>query len=118
MIIQLVALAIISFVQNMAFTFTSRSRNSGDPSYHRHAALGSNGIWMINQLFLVKLIYEPVMKGDWYYVAIAALVYILATTEGSVLMMKLMLGHLPQNRFTKLFTEKGSRKVGGNKKKN
>jgi hypothetical protein len=100
----------------MAFTFTSRSRNSGDPSYHRKAAWGSNGIWLLNQIFLVKIVWEPVMNGDWLQVTLAAIVYIAFTTEGSVYMMKLMLGHITKGALAKLFKEKGSRKVGADKK--
>ena len=103
----------VSFVQNMFFTFTSRSRNSGDPNYHRKAAWGSNGVWMLNQLFLVKVLYKPVLENNnWGFVALAVLVYVLATTEGSVLMMRIMLGQTKENRITRLFTEKGKRSVG------
>jgi len=116
-ILLLISLEVISFIQNMAFTFTSRSRNSGDPAYHRRAAWGSNGIWMINQIFLVKIIWEPVMSGDWLYVAIAALIYIVFTTEGSVYMMRLMLGHTKDNWISKLFREKGDRQVGAQSKR-
>jgi len=112
-----IALAVVSFIQNMAFTFTSRSRNSGDPNYHRKAAWGSNGIWLLNQIFLVKIVWEPVMSGDWLSVLIAGIIYIIFTTEGSVFMMKLMLGHVNVPFLSKWFTEKGSRKVGANEKK-
>lgn len=108
----LLALAIVSFVQNMAFTFTSRSRNSGDPEYHRYASWGSNGIWLLNQIFLVKIIWEPVMNGDWLQVFLAAIVYIIFTTEGSVYMMRIMLGRTKNALLNKWFAEKGSRKVG------
>lgn len=115
-IVTLILLAIVSFIQNMAFTFTSRSRNSGDPQYHRYAAWGSNGIWLLNQIFLVKIIWEPVMKGDnWTHVILASVIYIFFTTEGSVYMMKLMLGHI-DNRLGRFFREKGARKVGSEKK--
>ncbi len=42
-------LVVVSFIQNMAFTWTSRSRNSGDPAYHRFAAWSSNGVWFLAQ---------------------------------------------------------------------
>ncbi|MGK0446545.1 MAG: putative flippase GtrA [Polaribacter sp.] len=113
-----IALAIVSFIQNMAFTFTSRSRNSGDPDYHRKAAWGSNGIWLLNQIFLVKIIWKPIMEGNNYgHVAIASIIYILFTTEGSVFMMKLMLGKINVPYLSKWFLEKGSRKVGSEVKK-
>jgi len=116
-ILTYIALAVVSFIQNMAFTFTSRSRNSGDPSYHRKAAWGSNGIWLLNQIFLVKIVWEPVMTGDWLSVTIAGIIYVIFTTEGSVFMMKLMLGQIEVPYLSKWFTEKGARKVGADKKK-
>lgn len=112
----LLALAVISFIQNMAFTFTSRSRNSGDPQYHRYASWGSNGIWLINQIFLVKIVWEPVMNGQWLQVVLAAIVYIIFTTEGSVYMMKIMLGLTKNATLKRLFGETGSRKVGSSGK--
>ena len=115
-IITFILLAVVSFIQNMAFTFTSRSRNSGDPSYHRKAAWGSNGIWLLNQVFLVKIVWEPVMSGDWLQVFIAGIIYIIFTTEGSVYMMKLMLGKTKDSWISRLFREKGARKVGSDAK--
>jgi len=63
-IILLLLLAAVSFVQNMAFTWSSRSRNSGDPSYHRYAAWGSNGVWFICNMLNVKIMWEPLMNRD------------------------------------------------------
>jgi len=97
----LLFLAGIAFVQNMAFTFTSRSRNSGDPNYHRLAAWGSNGVWFMCYVAVLKQIWEPIMNGQWWYAILAGVVYTLATAEGSVLMMKILLK-----------TEKGKRRVG------
>lgn len=97
----LLILAGIAFVQNACFTLTSRSRNSGDPNYHRFAAWGSNGIWFICNVAIIRQIWEPIMRGDWLYIAIAGAVYVIATAEGSVIMMKYLLK-----------TEKGKRKVG------
>lgn len=79
----------VCFVQNMMFTWSSRSRNSGDPSYHRRAALSSNGIyWLCNlliTLFIVRWQSRPVL------LALSGLVYVISTAEGSVLMMKILL---------------------------
>jgi len=107
-------LIVTLFIQNMAFTWTSRSRNSGDPSYHRFAAWASNGVWFIAQVFVVKLIWEPLMDGQFLYVAVGGIVYILSTTEGSVFMMRLLLGHETERfpRLSKFFMEKGKREVG------
>ena len=90
-IITLVLLAIVSFIQNMAFTWTSRSRNSGDPTYHRKAALASNGVWFLCQVLIVKNLWQAINTGNWMFVFIAGLVYVISTAEGSVLMMKILL---------------------------
>lgn len=101
MLLNLILLFIVSFVQNMAFTWSSRSRNSGDPNYHRYAAMASNGVWFLCQLFLVKSIWEPLFSGEWLTAVLGGIVYVLGTTEGSVLMMKILLKK-----------EKGKQKVG------
>ena len=101
MLINLILLFIVSFVQNMAFTWASRSRNSGDPNYHRWASLCSNGVWFVCQLFLVNTIWAPLMAGNLLYVVLGGIVYTVATSEGSVTMMKYLLKK-----------ENGKRKVG------
>lgn len=101
----LMVLAVVAFVQNMAFTWTSRSRNSGDPAYHRYAAYSSNGVYFICQIFLVKNMWEPLMSGDYLTMLVGGAVYVAATSEGSVAMMRFLL--------TK---EKGKRKVGSDGK--
>lgn len=107
-------LVVVSFVQNMAFTWTSRSRNSGDPSYHRFAAWSSNGVWFLAQMTVVKIMWEPLMAGEWWKVFIGGIFYVISTTEGSVFMMKLLLGHLNNKypRLSRFFIEKGKREVG------
>jgi len=50
----------------------------------------------------VKIMWEPLMNGEWTTVILGGIVYMLSTAEGSVLMMKIMLKK-----------EKGKRKVGG-----
>jgi hypothetical protein len=100
-ILSLVVLAVVAFMQNMAFTWVSRSRNSGDPNYHRYAALSSNGIWFITTLLIWNQLFGALTQGEWWKIALTGLVYVIATTEGSVLMMKVLLK-----------TETGKRKVG------
>lgn len=97
----LLLLAIVAFGQNMAFTWTSRSRNSGDPNYHRYAAWCSNGVWLICHLLVWKSIWDAFDTEEYLWLIPMAVVYIIATTEGSVLMMKILLKK-----------EKGKRKVG------
>jgi hypothetical protein len=101
----LLALAPVAFIQNMFFTLVSRSRNSQDTDYHRFCAWGSNGVWFICQVMIVKNIWTAIMAGQWWYAIAAGVVYSLATTEGSVLMMKRLIK-----------SEKGKRRVGANDK--
>lgn len=101
----LIALAPVAFIQNMFFTLVSRSRNSQDTDYHRFCAWGSNGVWFICQVMIVKNIWGAINAGQWWYAILAGAVYSLATTEGSVLMMKRLIA-----------TEKGKRRVGANDK--
>jgi len=99
--LDLLLLGIVAFIQNMAFTWVSRSRNSGDPNYHRWAALCSNGVWFVTTLLIWKELWEALTTGEWWRIAVVGLIYIIATTEGSVLMMKILLK-----------TEKDKRQVG------
>lgn len=102
MILQLAGLAGLAFIQNMAFTWSSRSRNSGDPSYHRRASWASNGIWFITNGLMFSIL-TPIMKGQegWGWLVVAGAVYVVSTSEGSVYMMRRLLK-----------TEQGKRKVG------
>ncbi|HUX79509.1 MAG TPA: hypothetical protein VMW10_07205 [Alphaproteobacteria bacterium] len=90
-----------AFVQNMAFTWSSRSRNSGDPAYHRFAAWASNGIYMICYCTVLNQLLPALVNKEWWKVIVTMIVYTLATAEGSVLMMKLLLKK-----------EKGKHRVG------
>lgn len=85
----LLGFAVLLFLQNAAFTASSRSRNSGDPSYHRKAAWASNGVyWACNLIFTMMVV-------EWQHrpwlLALSGLIYVIATTEGSVMMMRIML---------------------------
>lgn len=102
MIGALAIMAALAFLQNAAFTWSSRSRNSGDPSYHRWAAITSNSVWFATNGMIFTIL-APVMKGEagigWLIAA--GIVYTLATTEGSVYMMRRLIR-----------SETGKRKVG------
>lgn len=102
MILQLLALGALAFVQNMAFTWVSWSRNSGDPNYHRKAAWASNTVWFATNGLMLSIL-NPILQGEagWGWFPVAFVIYGLATTEGSVFMMKRLLK-----------TETGKRKVG------
>lgn len=98
---EIAVLGVVAFIQNMAFTWVSRSRNSGDPKYHRKAALCSNGIWFIANVLIWRQVWMAIETGEWWVLVVAFVVYVVATTEGSVLMMRRLLR-----------TETGKRRVG------
>lgn len=112
----------IPFIQNMAFTWVSRSRQGGDPDYHRKAAWASNGVWAIAQAFIAANIYTPITimiqekELDATQIAkivLTILIYAIATAEGSVFMMKINLGRI--KRLPRIFSfliETGKRQVG------
>jgi hypothetical protein len=99
--IEIIVLMVVAFVQNMAFTWVSRSRNSGDPSHHRYAAYCSNGIWFITNILIWKQVWNAIESGNMWYLVAAGIAYTIATSEGSVFMMKRLLK-----------TETGKRRVG------
>lgn len=100
----LVLLMGVCFVQNMAFTAVSRSRNGADFLYHRKVAWASNGVWLFAQLIIWKHLWTAFTANTFIgYLQLVPMViiYIIFTTEGSVFMMKRLLK-----------TEKGARRVG------
>lgn len=95
-------LFVVAFIQNMAFTAVSRSRNSADVGYHRRCAIASNGIWFVTQLLIMGTIWPVLTQGtELWRLALVAVVYVIATTEGSCYQMGRMLK-----------TETGKRAVG------
>jgi archaellum biogenesis protein FlaJ (TadC family) len=99
----LIPFGIISYAQNAAFTWSSRSRNSKDPSYHRYASLCSNGVYFLTNAALTLFI---VKYQIWWMLALQGLVYTVTTAEGSVLMMKILLKREKgQHRVGNQFTE-------------
>lgn len=101
MAFSLMILAAVAFIQNAAFTWVSRSRNSGDPDYHRYAALCSNGIWFVTNILITLQVWQAIKTGSWWFVIACGAVYVIATTEGSVMAMRFLLKK-----------ETGKRKVG------
>jgi len=87
-------------LQNAAFTWVSRARNSGSYAYHGIAAVFSNGIWFVSNLYLISMVAKPGMPVET--LAYMGLVYIAGTVTGSVLMHWIAVNWL----------EKGKRKVG------
>lgn len=73
---ELLPVVALAFVQNVAFTFVSRARNSPSLAYHLGAAVASNGIWAALFLFNIK----EAPQAAWQWVA----VYTMTTVSGSV----------------------------------
>lgn len=96
----LIAWFFILVVQNAAFTWVSRARNSGSYGYHAIAAVFSNGVWFASQLILIGFVARPGMDaGDALRLGS---VYVAGTVTGSVLMHWISVNYL----------ERGKRKVG------
>ena len=87
-------------VQNAAFTWVSRARNSGSYGYHAVAAVASNGVWFVSQFLLISMVAKPGMPME--EIVTLGLVYVAGTVTGSVLMHWASINWL----------EKGRRKVG------
>lgn len=102
--ISIILIGIIGFFQNMVFTGVSRSRNSGNPGYHRKWAYMSNSIWFVANVLIVKQVWETIQSGEWYVLLLTAIVYTICTAEGSTFMMKKMLE-----------SETGDKRVGAQK---
>lgn len=71
--------AMLGFVQNIAFTFVSRGRNSGSLGYHLLASIFSNGIYAMLLFTSIDMIAQAKsMPGPFL------MVYTLATMSGSI----------------------------------
>ena len=94
--------AVSLLLQNASFTWVSRARNSGNVKYHAVAAIGSNGIWFLNQFIVVDVITKAIKSSDLWLAVSSGLWYTLWTVVGSITMHWFLMKHV----------EKGSRKVG------
>lgn len=95
--------AVLLVLQNAAFTWVSRARNSGSDWYHAIAAVFSNGIWLVATFFTFdKVFYAAITDGFTFEVFGAAVLYVVCTVSGSVYMGK----------FLRRFVERGKRQVG------
>lgn len=91
---------LLLIVQNGAFTWLSRARNSGSYGYHALAAVFSNGVWFASQFVMIGMVTKPGMP-----LAEAlnlGAIYVAGTVIGSVLMHWVAVNWL----------ETGRRKVG------
>lgn len=86
--LSLLLLAVLAALQNMAFTWSSRTRNQSDHRAHRVAAIFSNGIWFAVSVLIWSKLWSALTTGEWWKVIVVGVVYVVATTEGSVWMMR------------------------------
>jgi len=83
---QYLAWAIFLVLQNAAFTFVSRARNSASYMLHAAAALASNGVWIAAQFISLGIIIDAIKSGSWSQRIGVGLFYTTFTMIGSVLM--------------------------------
>lgn len=96
----LVLWSLLLIVQNAAFTWVSRARNSGSYGYHAIASVFSNGVFFACNLFLIKLV---TLQGlGVSQLLMLGAIYVASTVTGSIVMHYVSLN----------FLEKGKRKVG------
>ena len=99
--LKFLGLTLFLLLQNFAHTWSSRSRNSGNAKWHFLAAIFSNGVWFVSQVYMFSLVWKPFMEGSHDQVILIGAWYILVTSLGSSLGMKVVMA-----------LEKGSRRVG------
>ncbi len=98
--------AYILLIQNWAFTYVSRARNSGSLTKHLKAGFFSNGVWFASQTIIVSKLFDYVQGKYGLGMAIfTGLYYTAFTLTGSIL------AHAQSLR-----SEKGMAAVGANKK--
>lgn len=109
-------LAPIAFIQNAVFTLVSRSRASADIRRHAKAAVLSNGIYMITQVFVWGGFWSLFNGGSWQNMLAMAAVYTVSTASGSCFMMAANLGRFENVRglswIHRHLVEKGKEQVG------
>ena len=97
----LVALFLGCLLQNMTFTWASRSRNSGCPMCHMWASITSNGVWFAMQVLMWHQLWQLIQAQNGFGLILTGIIYTVATTIGSVYAMKILLS-----------LEKGKSRVG------
>lgn len=72
-------IALLGFVQNVAFTLVSRGRNSGSLGYHLVASLFSNSIYAVLLFLSIDMVSQAKTMPYWFLAC-----YTLATMSGSI----------------------------------
>jgi hypothetical protein len=83
LLINLSLLAFASFVQNAAFTWVSRARNQGDMRWLLVAAVASNSVFFVIQVFLMSAIWRALTAGAMWKIAVTGAVYVAFTSWGT-----------------------------------
>ena len=96
-------LIILVSMQQFSHTWSSRSRNSGDPKHHLLAAVFSNGIWIVSWTFITGKLFETYTSGSILGFIPFAVVYTATASWASAGGMSYLLKR-----------ESGSRRVGAN----
>lgn len=98
--------AVVLILQNFAFTFVSRARNSGSLGRHMVAGLFSNGIWFVSQIIIFTQMFK-MMTGQYGTAAaiLTGFYYTVFTLTGSILA-----------HYYSLKSEKGKSAVGASVK--
>ncbi len=94
--------AALLVLQNAAFTWVSRARNSGSLAYHATASVFSNGIWIFGQTITIGMLVPAINSQDWIRIAAIGGFYTTFTVIGSVSMHHIL----------STYVERGKRKVG------
>lgn len=71
----MILILFLAFVQNIAFTMVSRSRNRDNMAYHASCSVAANGIWFLTMRELV--VYDLTV---WLLIP-----YVIGTVSGSLL---------------------------------
>lgn len=93
---------ILLLLQNAAFTWVSRARNSSNVKYHAVASIASNGVWFASQFFVVDIMMKLKVQPTFWMAAGSGVFYVALTVFSSVFMHKVLMKYV----------EKGNRKVG------
>lgn len=76
---EFIIILVLSFVQNISFSMTGRSRNRDNMTYHAFCSVFSNGLWFLTMHHLVA-------ASLTYWLVIP---YIIGTVAGSILGAKI-----------------------------
>jgi hypothetical protein len=96
------AWGLLLILQNAAFTWVRRARNSGSVRWNAVASVFSNGVWFVGQMFIVNVFLIVRDTGELSVIVPAALFYTAMTTAGSTASQWILLR----------FAERGKRRVG------